>query len=76
MGRRKTGREKRIKRKNIMMYTARSSKTKATCVLTWLMSVSGPGICIYLCNQEIREHTRIQKAHHGVWPRVDNTYLL
>lgn len=54
MQRRKIGREKRIKRKDIMMYTARSSKIKTMCVLTWLMSVSGPGIHGYLCSRNTR----------------------
>lgn len=32
-----------------MMYMARSGATKTICVLTCLMSVSGPGINVYLC---------------------------
>lgn len=61
MRRRKTGREKRIKRKNIMMYTARSSKIKTTCVLTWLMAVSGPGIRGYLCSRSTRNILEYKK---------------
>lgn len=39
MGRTKTGRGKRMKKKNIMMYTEGSSKSKTICVPTWLRSV-------------------------------------
>lgn len=62
MRRRETGREKRMKRKNMMMmYTARSSKIKTRCVLTWLMSVSGPGIHGYICSRSTRNILEYKK---------------